>query len=95
LFWRLRTWLKAGGMIVTNAQLKAELLSIKFKRNLKGKIVIMPKEQMKREGLKSPNKADAFSLTFYKEYENIKKDKEIEEQLDEMEEEELYPGLGV
>ena len=95
LFWRLRTWLKAGGMIVTNAQLKAELLSIKFKRNLKGKIVIMTKEQMKREGLKSPNKADAFSLTFYKEYENIKKDKEIEEQLDEMEEEELYPGLGV
>lgn len=64
-FYKGKKWLMAGGEIVENANFKEELLSIKYKRNLKGKIQIMPKVDMKKKyGTKSPNDADAFSLTF-------------------------------
>lgn len=95
LFWRLRQWIKAGGMLVHSSQLKRELLNIKFKRNLKGKIQIMSKEMMKREGIPSPNKADAMSLTFYKDDEDVKQDEDIAQQIKDLEDEEIYKGFGV
>lgn len=63
-YWRLREWLLKGGMIVYNEKLVEELLSIRFRRNLKGRIQIMPKEEMRKGGYKSPNRADALMLTF-------------------------------
>lgn len=64
-YYKAKQWLQSGGEIVENKNLKEELLSIKYKRNIKGKIQIMPKVDMKkRYGVKSPNDADAFSLTF-------------------------------
>lgn len=64
-FYKAKQWLQSGGELVENKNLKEELLSIKYKRNLKGKIQIMPKLDMKKKyGSKSPNDADAFSLTF-------------------------------
>ena len=55
-FYKGKIWLQSGGEIIENKNLK---------RNLKGKIQIMPKVDMKKKyGTKSPNDADAFSLTF-------------------------------
>lgn len=67
-FWRLRMWLRTGGEIFIDKELKDELLSIRYRRNPSGKIQIMGKVEMKREGLKSPNKADALALTFLDEW---------------------------
>lgn len=64
-YWRMREWLKKGGEIVDNPKLVEELLSIRYKRNLRGKIQIMSKEEMRKEGYVSPNRADALMLTFY------------------------------
>lgn len=64
-FWKAKMWLQSGGEIVENKNSKEELLTIKYKRNLRGKIQIMPKVEMRKKyGSKSPNDADAFSLTF-------------------------------
>jgi hypothetical protein len=64
-FYKAKMWLQSGGEIVENGNFKDELKGIRYKRNLAGKIQIMPKLDMKKKyGLKSPNDADAFSLTF-------------------------------
>ena len=64
-FYEARKWMQQGGCIVDEENFKDELLGIRYKRNLAGLIQIMPKLEMKKKyGLKSPNDADAFSLTF-------------------------------
>jgi hypothetical protein len=64
-FYEAKKWLQAGGELVENGNFKEELKGIRYKRNLAGLIQIMPKLEMKKKyGLKSPNDADAFSLTF-------------------------------
>lgn len=42
----------------------SDLLKIKYKRNGSGKIVIQPKEEMRMQGIESPDEADALMLTF-------------------------------
>jgi hypothetical protein len=65
IFYKAKNWLQQGGEIVENGNFKDELKGIRYKRNLAGLIQIMPKLDMKKKyGLKSPNDADAFSLTF-------------------------------
>lgn len=64
-FYEAKKWLQQGGELIENGNFKEELLGIRYKRNLSGLIQIMPKIDMKKKyGLKSPNDADAFSLTF-------------------------------
>jgi len=66
-FYEGKKWLQQGGELVedNNGNFKDELKGIRYKRNLAGLIQIMPKIDMKKKyGLKSPNDADAFSLTF-------------------------------
>jgi hypothetical protein len=64
-YYKAKIWLQTGGELVENGNFKEELKGIRYKRNLAGKIQIMPKLEMKKKyGLKSPNDADAFSLTF-------------------------------
>lgn len=64
-FYKLKMWLQSGGEIVEDRNVREELLSIKYKRNLKGKIQVMPKTDMKKKyGTKSPNDADSLALTF-------------------------------
>jgi len=62
-FWGLREWLKKGGELIANEAWK-ELLTIRYRPNLAGKIQIMSKLDMKRDGYKSPDFADALMLTF-------------------------------
>jgi len=66
-FFRLREWFKVGGQIIDTPlgrDLGKELLTIKYRRNEAGKIQIMPKQEMRKQGLASPNYADAGMLTF-------------------------------
>lgn len=66
-YYEAKKWLQQGGEIVedNNGNFKEELKGIRYKRNLAGLIQIMPKIDMRKKyGLKSPNDADAFSLTF-------------------------------
>ena len=62
-YWRIREWLKKGGELTYDERWK-ELLIIKYRRELSGKIKIMSKREMAKEGFKSPNHADALMLTF-------------------------------
>jgi hypothetical protein len=59
-----KKWLRSGGELVRSNKWE-EILSIKFRRNERSRIQIMSKVKMKKLGYKSPNTADAFSLTFY------------------------------
>jgi hypothetical protein len=64
-YWRLRQWLAQGGELVANDLWKKEAPAIRYRRNLKGKIQMMPKHKMRQEGYKSPNALDALALTFF------------------------------
>jgi hypothetical protein len=66
-YYAIKEWFRKGGSLIDDTyghKLKEELLTIKFKRNLKGQIQIMSKQEMRKNGLRSPNCADAFMLTF-------------------------------
>lgn len=70
-FWRMKEWFSRGGSIYNDPKglgkkLKEELLKIRFRRNENGKIQIMSKLEMKKQGIESPNLADALMLTFCK-----------------------------
>lgn len=66
MYWRLREWILRGGVIIEDKELKKQLLSIKYRAELSGKIKIMSKDEMRKEGIPSPDKADGAALTFYK-----------------------------
>lgn len=69
-YYKSMLWCRAGGEIMECAdpaltkQFREELLSIRFRRTQNGRIQIMDKVSMKKLGFRSPNKADAFSMTF-------------------------------
>lgn len=69
LWGRLKDTIRAGGLSLSDQQeLKGQIVSVKFKyRNRKGFVVILleSKEEMKNAGKKSPDIADALSLTYY------------------------------
>ena len=62
-YWKLRKWL-------VNATLEPnkewyQLNQIKYKvRDSSGKLMIMPKDEMRKQGIESPDVADALALTF-------------------------------
>ena len=64
MYWRLREWILRGGKLEKDDDWK-QLLKIKYKiADSSGKIKIMSKEEMLKDGIDSPDVADAFSLTF-------------------------------
>lgn len=69
-FYKMMLWTRAGGSFMElptpeeTERFKRELLSIRFKRTLTGRIQIMDKVTMKKMGINSPNMADAASMTF-------------------------------
>lgn len=72
-YYKMMLWSQAGGEFMECALpedtklFRQELLSIRFKRTLSGRIQIMDKLQMKKLALnqgRSPNKADSASMTF-------------------------------
>lgn len=64
LFWRLKKWLESGWQLWENQNWE-EIKILRYKRTIKDQIQIMSKEEMRKNGYKSPDFADALSLTFY------------------------------
>lgn len=60
----VKRWLKEGGAIPEDPQLRDELAAPETVPRLDGKIQLESKKDMKRRGLPSPNRADALALTF-------------------------------
>jgi hypothetical protein len=91
MFFRARDWFISGGNIVDPnpeySEAKGEFLKMKYKRSLQGsKIQLMSKKEMLKEGIKSPNNADAIGLTFLRDSKEIKQTKEEIEQIQHEEE---------
>lgn len=63
---RMKEWLRTGGELVNNPDWE-QLLDIKYKRNIRNKVQIMSKKEMRAEGVASPDAADALMMTFYEE----------------------------
>jgi len=66
LFWKAREWILKGGKLESNESWY-ELAKIKYRTKLqgtKGKMQIISKEEMLKDGIQSPDCADAFSMTF-------------------------------
>ena len=61
-YWRLSKWLSNGHLEPDKRWL--ELLTIKYRIQKDKKIMIMPKDLMRKEGFDSPNCADSLALTF-------------------------------
>ncbi len=59
-----RDWLKEGGAIPEDPQLRDELQAPETVPRLDGKVQIESKKDMKRRGLPSPNRADSLVLSF-------------------------------
>lgn len=62
-YWKQREWIKKGGQLVKHDGWE-ELLSIRHRKELSGKMKIMGKVEMKKKGYHSPDHADALMLTF-------------------------------
>lgn len=67
IYWGLRDRFIGGSISIPNDdELVAQLANIRYKYTPKGQIAIEPKEEMKKRGLDSPDKADALTLAFGK-----------------------------
>lgn len=64
MYWRFKEWLERGGLLVYNKKLRDQLLSIRFRRTFAGKIEIMSKRIMRKQGLPSPDLADSLAFSF-------------------------------
>lgn len=57
-------WLKAGGCIADDSELVAELTAPTYKFARDGRLQLEAKDDLKKRGLPSPDKADSLCLTF-------------------------------
>lgn len=62
MFWRLREWLSSAEL---EGQGWMDLLDIRYKVQSDRKVKIKSKDEMLKEGIQSPDVADALSLSFY------------------------------
>jgi hypothetical protein len=60
----MRSWLKSGGAIPDDPQLRSELTNLQYGFNAQNEIQLEKKEDMKKRGLSSPDIADALAITF-------------------------------
>jgi hypothetical protein len=66
LFWKLRQWIMGGGKLIRNDDWY-QLTKLKYRTKLegtKGKMAIISKDDLLREGIDSPDVADALMMTF-------------------------------
>ena len=65
LWFKGREWFESRGVVIPeDEELVGELTTPKFKVLSTGKIKVESKDELKRRGIPSPNRADAFLLTF-------------------------------
>ena len=65
-YWRFREWLKRGGKLCSchRDEWVQQLSKIKYKPDSKGRLRVMSKDEMRMQGIDSPDVADAGMLTF-------------------------------
>ena len=66
MYFKLREAIKRGASIPNDDELIEELLSIEYQFTESGKIKIKAKDQIKEDLGRSPDKADAFALLFFR-----------------------------
>ncbi len=64
MYMKAKDWLQAGGAIDDDPVLEQDLTAITYTHNRRDQIILISKEQMKKDGLPSPDQADAFVMTF-------------------------------
>lgn len=64
MWYQMRDWLRSGGAIPDNVDLKQDLAAPVYWYDASGKIQLEPKDDIKKRGLPSPDLADALALTF-------------------------------
>lgn len=62
LGWRIKEWLKKGATLKKNDGWK-ELAHIRYKANMRNRLQLMSKDEMRKLGVQSPNVYDALALT--------------------------------
>ena len=65
MYMNLKDWLEAGGALEDNPDFD-EIADNKWKFNSSGKVQIKSKQELKLEGIDSPNTAEALAVTFSK-----------------------------
>lgn len=76
LYWKLREHFEAGQISIPNDKiLIRELASMKYDLDSRGRVLIWSKQRMKKEGIKSPDRAEALMLAFADYYPEIEKTK--------------------
>lgn len=60
----INEWLEAGGAIPDDEELYEDLIGAETKPTHDGSILLLSKEEMRKEGLPSPNRGDALALSF-------------------------------
>lgn len=84
-YWKTKEWMMTGGKL-RNTDDWSELMDVKYRADSGGKLQMMPKDVMRREGFESPDTADALMLTFatppYNEQYEKKKQEEEQEDYD-------------
>ena len=61
---QIEDWCKMGGALPDNDTLYEDLISVDTKPTLNGVIQLRSKEDMKKDGLPSPNEGDSLALSF-------------------------------
>lgn len=61
---RMREWMNGVSAIPDDPHLAAQLTAVEYKHDANNAILLEKKEDMKRRGLPSPDRADALALTF-------------------------------
>ena len=65
LYWKVRKWFEARNCCIPKDEaLISELIAPSYEFTSAGKLVVESKKDMKKRGLRSPDIADAFMLTF-------------------------------
>ena len=64
MYGEVKKWLREGGSFAADPELKDELTAMEAVPRVDGKIQLESKQDMKKRGLSSPNKADALALSF-------------------------------
>ncbi len=65
LYWSLRTRFESGDLGgLTDAKTRAQLASLRYRHNARGQVVIESKEEARKRGVKSPDRAEAMMLAF-------------------------------
>lgn len=78
-YWKSYKWLQEGGTLAPHDDWE-QLRWIKYKVDSQGRILIMPKDKLRKEGFASPDVLDAFVSTFARrQVLNISREQRIEE----------------